>query len=44
MLEKNEDIREMFNDFLDSIVLKLNCSRYQDPLIDSDQTESKFYG
>ena len=34
----------MFNDFFDSIVLKLNFSLYQDPLFDSNQTENRFYG
>ena len=39
-LEKNDDIAETLNDFFTSVVSKLNILRYQDLLIDSDQTEN----
>ena len=41
ILEKNDDIWETFNDFFTIIVSNLNIPRYQDPLIDSDQTENR---
>ena len=39
ILGKNVGIAGTFNDFLTSLVSKLNILRYQDPFIDSDQTE-----
>ena len=43
ILEKNDDVAETFNDFFISVVLKLNIPRYQDPLIDSDETENQIW-
>ena len=33
VLEKNDDIAEIFNDFFTSVVSNLNILRYQDPLL-----------
>ena len=41
ILEKNDDIAETLNDFFTSVVSNLNIPRYQDPLIDSDQTDNQ---
>ena len=41
ILEKNNDIAEIFNDFFTSVASNLNVPRYQDPFIDSDQTENQ---
>ena len=41
ILEKNDDIAEALNDFFTSVVSNLNIPRYQDPLIDSDQTDNQ---
>ena len=42
ILEKNDDIVETFNDFFFTCVISnLNVPRYQDPFIDSDQTENQ---
>ena len=41
ILEKNNDTAEIFNDFFTSVASNLNVLRYQDPFIDSDQTENK---
>ena len=41
ILEKNDDIAETFNDFFTSVVSNLNIPHYQDPFIDSDQTENR---
>ena len=39
ILETNDGIAEAFNDFFIGVVSKLNIPRYQDPFIDSYQTE-----
>ena len=41
ILEKNNDIAETFNHIFTSVVSNLNIPHYQDPFIDSDQTENR---
>ena len=40
ILEKNNDIAEIFNDCFTSVASNLNIPRYRDPFIDSDRTEN----
>ena len=41
ILEKNNDIPEVFDDFFRIVASNLNIPRYQDPFIDSEQTENQ---
>ena len=41
ILERNNDIAEIFNDFFTSVASNLNIPRYQDPFIDIYQTENR---
>ena len=41
ILEKNNDIAETFNYVFTSVVSNLNIPHYQDPFINSDQTENR---
>ena len=41
ILEKNDVIAEILYDFFTSVVSKSNIPRYQDLIIDSDQTDDQ---
>ena len=41
ILEKNNDIPEVLDDFFRIVASNVNIPRYQDPFIDSDQTENQ---